>query len=41
MRETTIDKHMNTDQVEVWIAPDFEEISAAMECTAYTGNSTD
>jgi coenzyme PQQ precursor peptide PqqA len=28
---------MNTEQAEVWIAPDFEEISAAMECTAYFG----
>lgn len=25
---------MNT-QIELWIAPDFEEISACMECTAY------
>jgi len=25
---------MNT-QTESWIAPDFEEVSACMECTAY------
>jgi coenzyme PQQ precursor peptide PqqA len=27
---------MNTaEPVEVWVTPDFEEISASMECTAY------
>ena len=26
---------MNTQQLEVWAQPDFEEISACMECTAY------
>jgi len=26
---------MITQPVEVWITPDFEEISACMECTAY------
>jgi coenzyme PQQ precursor peptide PqqA len=32
---------MITEQVEVWIDPDFEEISTAMECTAYAANSVD
>jgi len=26
---------MNTQQLEIWAQPDFEEISACMECTAY------
>jgi len=24
-------------QVEIWIAPDFEDLSLSMECTAYSG----
>jgi coenzyme PQQ precursor peptide PqqA len=29
-----INNHMTTE-IELWIAPDFEEVSACMECTAY------
>jgi coenzyme PQQ precursor peptide PqqA len=32
---------MNTEQIEVWEAPEFVEISAGMECTAYTSVSVD
>ena len=31
---TNLKQIMNT-QIECWIAPDFEEIPACMECTAY------
>jgi coenzyme PQQ precursor peptide PqqA len=24
-------------QIEIWIAPDFEDVSLSMECTAYAG----
>jgi len=30
---------MNTQQLEIWAQPDFEEISACMECTAYAHTS--
>ncbi len=29
-------KHIMNNQTESWIAPDFVEISACMECTAYS-----
>jgi coenzyme PQQ precursor peptide PqqA len=32
---------MNTEKIEIWETPDFVEISAAMECTAYTSVSAD
>jgi len=34
MIEMNSKQNMNT-QIESWIAPDFEEISGCMECTAY------
>jgi hypothetical protein len=36
-----ISEGMNTQQVELWIEPDFEEISACMECTAYAETVAD
>jgi len=32
---------MNTQPTEAWTPPDFEEISACMECTAYAETSAD
>ena len=34
-------KLMKAENIEIWEAPDFEEISAAMECTAYAATSID
>jgi coenzyme PQQ precursor peptide PqqA len=32
---------MNTQPVEIWAQPDFEEVSASMECTAYAATTGD